>query len=166
MLSKEVILIKYNISLNIYQNSILVNEIDILDSIRKKYLREIEDMVVKKHYASECFCCKSSIDSYSDEFCIQCGWYKCHRCNKCGCDYYIPRINKKYKELLETSKIAQELKMKIEEIDRNKKISIKQIEMMKNDNELFKEKLNKFVISGVKNETKGTVWNKIFRIQC
>ena len=29
-----------------------------------------------------------------------------------------------------------------------------------------KEKLNKFVISGVKNETKGTVWNKIFRIQC
>lgn len=152
MLSKEIIKIKYNISLNHYLASILKKEIEFLDRTRKKYLTRLKDIVITKKYKSHCFCCDEYIDSEVDEFCVVCGWFKCSWLERCGCDYTPPRVNKRYKNILLNNNEAKILKEKIEEINVNRSLSNEQCNKMKNDNDFYNKKLNQFVKLGVKDE--------------
>lgn len=49
MLSKEIITLKYNISLNNYEISILKKKIETLDSTREKYFKNLKDIVINKN---------------------------------------------------------------------------------------------------------------------
>ncbi|MFU7515783.1 hypothetical protein [Clostridium sp. HCS.1] len=152
MLSKEIITLKYNISLNNYEISILKKKIETLDSAREKYLKKLKDLVIDKNYKDYCFTCKEGIDS-SDEFCIRCGWLKCSWCKSCGCNYGSSSVNKKYKKNLRNNYEAQILKEKLDKIYENKSLYNGNCNKMENENDLFKKKLKQFVKSGVKNET-------------
>lgn len=152
MLSKEIIKIKYNISSNNYEISILREKIKDLDNEREKYLKELKDLVVDKNYKDKCFTCTEGVYS-SDEFCIRCGWLKCSWCKSCGCNYGSSRVNKKYKNILKSNSEAKILKEKIEQIYEKKSLYNGNCNKMINENDLFKKKLKQFVKLGVKNET-------------
>ncbi|WP_294167701.1 hypothetical protein [uncultured Clostridium sp.] len=150
MLSKEIITLKYNISLNNYEISILKKKIETLDSTREKYFKNLKDIVINKKYQNYCFSCEEDIDSESNEFCIKCGWYKCIWCKSCGCNYMNSTINKRYENFLKNNSEVKMLKDKIEQINVQKSLLNGQCNMMKRDNDLCNKKLKQFVNSGVK----------------